>query len=122
MKFIPGMEFLRGIAALSVVLYHVWQGFADTPATGLDAFLFQVLKGFGNGIGAVVAFFVISGFVLARSLEANPDPVRFFKNRLFRLFPAGIAVVALLTALHAWFGIYVVYEGDFAPSTCCSTC
>jgi exopolysaccharide production protein ExoZ len=116
MKFLPRIESLRGIAALTVVLYHVWGLFSDTPAAGgVDALLYQVLKGFSNGIGAVVAFFVISGFVLARSLQANPDAVRFFKGRFFRLFPAGIAVVALLTALHEWFGIYVMYEGDFSP-------
>ena len=104
---------MRGIAALTVVAYHVHGQFSDTPSTGWDTAAFAVLNGFSNGIGAVVAFFVISGFVLARSLEANPDPLRFFRNRLFRLFPAA---VALLTALHQWFGIYVMYEGDFSPA------
>jgi peptidoglycan/LPS O-acetylase OafA/YrhL len=114
--FLPRIESMRGIAALTVVAYHVHGQFSDTPSTGWDTAAFAVLKGFSNGIGAVVAFFVISGFVLARSLEANPDPLRFFRNRLFRLFPAAVAVVALLTALHQWFGIYVMYEGDFSPA------
>jgi peptidoglycan/LPS O-acetylase OafA/YrhL len=73
-----------------------------------------VLKGLSNGIGAVVGFFVISGFVLARSLEANPGAVRYFRNRAFRLFPAAVVVVALLTALHQWCGTYVMSEGDFS--------
>jgi peptidoglycan/LPS O-acetylase OafA/YrhL len=115
MAFIPRLESLRGIAALTVVAYHVWGQFSGTPSAGLDAAAFFVLKGFSNGIGAVVAFFVISGFVLARSLAANPEAARYFRNRAFRLFPAAIAVVALLTALHSWFGIYVMYEGDFSP-------
>jgi peptidoglycan/LPS O-acetylase OafA/YrhL len=59
--------------------------------------------------------FVISGFVLARSLEANADPSRYFRHRIFRLFPAAITVVALFTALHQCFGIYVANEGDFRP-------
>jgi peptidoglycan/LPS O-acetylase OafA/YrhL len=59
---------------------------------------------------------VISGFVLARSLEANSDPARYFRNRFFRLFPAAIMVVALLSFLHEWFGIYVMYEGNFSPT------
>src|SRR6266540_5897731 len=116
MGFLPRMESLRGIAALTVVGYHVWGGFSDTPTTGWDAVAFHMLKGLTNGIGAVVGFFVISGFVLARSLDANPDPVRYFRNRFYRLFPAAIAVVALLTALHQWFGIRVMYEGDFSPA------
>jgi peptidoglycan/LPS O-acetylase OafA/YrhL len=115
MAFIPRIESLRGIAALTVVAYHVWGQFSDTPSTGWDAAAFYALRWLSNGTGAVVGFFVISGFVLARSLEANLDAARYFRNRAFRLFPAAVAVVALLTALHSWFGIYVMYEGDFSP-------
>ena len=114
-NFLPRIESLRGIAAVAVLGSHVWSQFSDTPSTGWDAATLYVLKGLSNGIGAVVGFFVISGFVLARSLEANPEAVRYFRNRAFRLFPAAVAVVALLTALHSWFGIYVMYEGDFSP-------
>jgi peptidoglycan/LPS O-acetylase OafA/YrhL len=113
--FLPRIESLRGIAALTVVGYHISQQFSGAPSGDWDAAVFFVLKGLTNGIGAVVGFFVISGFVLARSLEANPDPYRFFRNRLFRLFPAAVAVVALFTALYQWSGIYVMHEGDFSP-------
>src|ERR1700704_5182903 len=115
MAFIPRLESLRGVAALTVVAYHVWGQFSDKPSAGWDAAAFYALRWLSNGTGAVVGFFVISGFVLARSLEANPDPVRYFRNRVFRLFPAAVVVVALLTALHQWFGIYVMYKGDFSP-------
>ncbi len=115
MGFVPRIESLRGIAALTVVAAHVWGQFSDAPSAGWDAAVFHGLKGLSNGTGAVVGFFVISGFVLARSLEANADPSRYFRHRIFRLFPAAVAVVALFTALHQWFGIYVAYEGDFRP-------
>src|SRR5258705_1373028 len=115
MNFIPRIESLRGLAALTVVGYHAWGQFSDNPVSGWDAVAFQALKGLTNGIGSVVGFFVISGFVLARSLQANPDPARYFRSRFFRLFPAAIMVVALLSFLHEWFGIYVMYEGDFSP-------
>jgi peptidoglycan/LPS O-acetylase OafA/YrhL len=115
MGFIPRLESLRGIAALTVVAAHVWGQFSDAPSAGWDAVVFGGLKGLSNGTGAVVGFFVISGFVLPRSLEANADPSRYFRHRIFRLFPAAITVVALFTALHQWFGIYVAYEGDFRP-------
>lgn len=116
MGFLPRIESMRGIAALTVVGAHVWGQFSDRPSAAWDAAAFYGLKGLSNGTGTVVAFFVISGFVLARSLEANPDPVRYFRNRFFRLFPAAVAVVALFTALHQWFGIHVAYEGDFSPA------
>jgi len=113
--FLPRIESMRGIAALTVLTYHVWVQFSDVPAAGaLDAAAFYILTGL-NGTAAVVCFFVISGFVLARSLEDNPEPGRYFRNRVFRLFPAAVAVVGLLTVLHHWFGIYVMWEGDFGP-------
>jgi exopolysaccharide production protein ExoZ len=115
--FLPRIEALRGVAALTVVVYHVAPGMsASAPRGWIDALIYKVVSTAMNGPGAVVAFFVISGFVLARSLEANPDPIRFFRNRLFRLFPAAAAVVALLTILHWRFGIYVGYEGNFTAA------
>ncbi|MFZ2155004.1 MAG: acyltransferase [Bradyrhizobium sp.] len=116
MDFLPRIESLRGIAAVAVVGYHVGHLFDDSPAAGaVDAFAFRAFMGISNGIGAVVAFFVLSGFVLARSLDANPDTARYFRNRFFRLFPAAIAVVGLLAALHSLFGIYVGFEAEFDP-------
>jgi exopolysaccharide production protein ExoZ len=115
-KFLPTIEALRGVAALTVVGYHVVPMMSESaPRGALDAAVYRVLAAALNGTGAVVAFFVISGFVLARSLDANPDPLRFLCNRIFRLFPAAAAVVALLAMLHWRFGIYVGYEGDFSP-------
>ena len=80
-----------------------------------DDFAFQMLAAFSNGTGAVVTFFVLSGFVLARSLDRDSDPVRFLRNRVFRLFPAAMAVVTLLTVLHWKFGMFVGYEASFDP-------
>src|SRR6201995_5490081 len=114
--FLPRIEALRGVAALSVVGYHVAVAMsASAPYGRVDALIYKVLSAALNGTGAVVAFFVISGFVLARSLAANPDPVRFVRNRVFRLLPAAAAIVALFTFLHWRFGIFVGYEGDFSP-------
>ena len=115
-KFLPSIEALRGVAALTVVGYHVAPIMSESaPRGALDAFIYRVLSAALNGRGAVVAFFVISDFVLARSLDDNPDAMRFVRNRIFRLFPAAAAVVALFAALHWRFGLYVGYEGDFSP-------
>jgi peptidoglycan/LPS O-acetylase OafA/YrhL len=83
-----------------VVLYHVTPQFIETYVTGM---------------APVVMFFVLSGFVLARSLQNDPNPLRFFRHRLFRLLPAAVAVVLLLTILHAGFGFYVGYLTSFDP-------
>jgi exopolysaccharide production protein ExoZ len=116
LEFLPRIESLRGIAALTVVGRHVSDQSSALPPNGrFDDHASQLIAAFSNGTGAVVTFFVLSGFVLARSLDRNSDPVRFFRNRLFRLFPAAIAVVALLTVLHWQFGLSVGYAASFDP-------
>lgn len=97
-EFLPRLESLRGLAAASVVGYHAYALRNDTVVTGM---------------APVVVFFVLSGFVLARSLDRNPDPSRFFFNRLFRLLPAAAATILLLTFLHWRYGFYVGFEGSF---------
>jgi peptidoglycan/LPS O-acetylase OafA/YrhL len=100
--FLPRIESLRGVAALAVAFCHVGAPLADAAyaSGGLDAVAFRIYVALSNGTGAVVAFFVMSGFVLAKSLDRNPDPVRFLRHRVFRLFPAIIAVIALITVIH----------------------
>jgi peptidoglycan/LPS O-acetylase OafA/YrhL len=115
-NFLPRIESLRGLAALLVVSYHVSGQFQGSPSWGwLDGYAAQAISAASNGIGAVVIFFVLSGFVLARSLDNNSNPLAFFRSRLFRLLPAASIVVALLTFLHWKFGIYVGYEASFDP-------
>jgi peptidoglycan/LPS O-acetylase OafA/YrhL len=116
LNFLPRIESLRGLAALMVVSYHVSGQFQGSPFSNwLDGYAFQTISAASNGIGAVVVFFVLSGFVLARSLDNNPNALTFLRSRFFRLLPAASTVVALLTVLHWRFGIYVGYEASFDP-------
>ena len=116
LQFLPRLESLRGIAAVSVVGGHMHNQLSSLPANGwLDGFVSRSFAAAANPTGAVVTFFVLSGFVLARSLDANPAPLRFVRNRVFRLYPAAITVVALLTLLHWRFGFFVGYEASFDP-------
>ena len=96
--FVPRLEALRGVAAVSVVGYHVAGIYWDIVATGMIA---------------VVVFFVLSGFVLARSLEQNPSPAAFFRSRLFRLLPPAAATVLLFASLYWLFGFWVGFRGEF---------
>jgi len=93
--FLPRLESLRGLAAVSVVGYHVYGQFIDTNVTGM---------------APVVMFFVLSGFVLARSLDKNSNPFDFLRHRVFRLVPAAAAVVVLLTFLYLQFGFFVGFQ------------
>lgn len=89
---IPSLDSLRGLAALTVCLFHVdYDGWA---------------KPLFNGHGAVVVFFVLSGFVLHGALSRT-DPWAYLIARFFRLFPVVFASVALILLLTGgdW-GIY----------------
>src|ERR1700755_289523 len=98
LSFIPELEALRGLAAVSVLAFHAFDMRNETAVTGL---------------APVVLFFVLSAFVLARSLENDPRARNFFLGRLFWLLPPAAACVLLLTALHWTFGFYVGFEASF---------
>lgn len=112
---------MRGIAALTVALMHVsssWAGqpFKDLPGRDLlDKLALFAIHALSNGYGAVVAFFVISGFVLARSLDRTFDIPRFAIARLFRLYPAAIATVAVFAAVYYGFGFSLYEKASFEP-------
>src|SRR5207245_5624815 len=99
LDFLPRLESLRGIAAVAGVGYH---SFAQSYETLV------------YGMAPVVMFFVLSGFVLARSLQNNPDPLVFFRNRFFRLIPPAAAVVMSLSALYLKVG-FSLYQPSLDP-------
>ena len=53
-----------------------------------------------SGNVSVWAFFVISGFLIAQSWTRSPNPLKFLKRRIARIYP-GFIVAALLSALIA---------------------
>ena len=110
-QFLPRIEALRGLAALTVALVHVtlpW--LAVQPRGVLDQAGVFALKAMSNGFGAVVAFFVISGFVLARSLDRNFGAARFVRARIFRLYPAAISTIGIFALLYCAFGFNLYAE------------
>jgi exopolysaccharide production protein ExoZ len=98
LPFLPRLESLRGLAAVSVVAYHAYDMRNETAVTGL---------------APVILFFVLSGFVLARSLHNNPSILAYFRNRVFRLFPAAASTVLLLTILFYRYGFFVGIQASF---------
>jgi len=102
-----GIDILRGLCALLVVLHHIHLRFKinhfDVSAL-LPMPIARVL--FGSGHFSVITFFVISGFLITTlslrrwtSLE-RIDWRQFYWLRFTRIAPCMLALIALLAVLH----------------------
>lgn len=86
------LDGLRGVAALLVVWYHVFEGFATSPFD----------QRFNHGYLAVDFFFILSGFVIGYAYDdrwkTTMTVKNFFKRRLIRLHPM-VVMGAVLGAI-----------------------
>lgn len=80
---IANIQVLRGVAAISVMLFHV----AGTQEKeDLSGFLFTPFKNWGSW--GVDLFFIISGFVMSNSLNSGKISARnFIIKRFIRIYP-----------------------------------
>ena len=94
------LDALRGAAALMVVWYHFFEGFAFAEGTAITTF--------NHGHLGVDLFFMLSGFVISYAYDDRWNSAHnhltlkeFFKRRLIRLHPMLImgAVIGLITFL-----------------------
>lgn len=88
----PGFDGLRLLAAVSVLFSHA---FLIAEGTEAREPLYALL-GRANIVGlyGVFVFFIISGFLLTRSLTERPDLVQFSINRFLRIVPGFVFCVA----------------------------
>ena len=82
------LDGLRGVAAILVVFYHIFEGFAFAQlANGARDGLITTLN---HGHIAVDFFFILSGFVISYAYDdrwTNMGTWQFLKRRLVRLHP-----------------------------------
>jgi peptidoglycan/LPS O-acetylase OafA/YrhL len=99
--YYPHVEGLRGVAALYVFVFHIWQTAVQHPATATLGAWFASTGFLQYGHFSVAAFIVVSGFCLGLPVAQKPgkafDPKRFFARRARRLMPAYVPVVLLST-------------------------
>lgn len=102
---IASLQHLRGVAALSVVLFHAG-GLVGSVKYHGNATIQWLTSGFDLGVDL---FFVLSGFVISAPLflgRSVPTPSAFLANRALRIYPLVITTVLI-------FGLSgTVFEGD----------
>ncbi|WP_424931268.1 acyltransferase family protein [Amaricoccus macauensis] len=86
------LNLIRMVAAVAVLISHAWP---ISLGRGAVQPLTRILH-FNLGQIALVVFFGISGFLIARSFERQPRLGTWVLARILRLFPA-LAVMLLLT-------------------------
>lgn len=82
------LDGLRGVAAVLVIWYHVFEAFATSP----------IDQRFNHGYLAVDFFFILSGFVIGYAYDDRWKVMKtkdFFKRRLIRLHPMVVLGVVL---------------------------
>jgi peptidoglycan/LPS O-acetylase OafA/YrhL len=92
---LQGLDSLRGLAALAVVLYHYTFGYTQVVGKhmpGLDLIA-------TDGHFGVYLFFIISGFVIFMTLERSAKAIDFSVSRFARLWPPYLVCAALTSLL-----------------------
>lgn len=96
-RFEPSIQGLRGLAALSVLLVHLYDmpllaGFLPTVPSWLNA----TVGTFGRG---VEVFFMISGYLIPASLVRHRLISKFFYDRCLRILPVFVTFHLILFAI-----------------------
>jgi len=102
-----GLDALRGLAALAVVLYH----YTTIYESHFGPYPSRPLFSLPNGHFGVELFFCISGFVILGTIERTSDLRHFAIARFARLYPAYLVCALLSLAVLQWAGL------NFPPMT-----
>jgi peptidoglycan/LPS O-acetylase OafA/YrhL len=102
-----GIDLLRGLSILLVVLHHVGLRIPLKRGVLADLLPVRILKGLNyNGYEAVFVFFVLSGFLITTNTLVRwgrlgaVDARAFYARRAARILPCLLLLVAVLAALH----------------------
>ena len=110
------LDGLRGVAAILVLFYHVFEGLAFAETTnGVGSGLITTLN---HGHIAVDFFFILSGFVISYAYDdrwTKMSTWQFFKRRLVRLHPMLVMGAIIGTIAFAVVG-FEKWNGTTSPT------
>lgn len=115
------LDGLRGVAALLVLWYHVFEGYAFAAGS-------PIIETANHAYLAVDFFFILSGFVIAYAyddrLGKSMPAGQFFKRRLIRLHPMVVmgavlgAVTFLIQGSVQWDGTHIATSAVMIALLC----
>lgn len=111
---LSALDGLRGVAALAVFFYHAIT-FVPVPDAVRAWIDYTPLGPLFNGPGAVHVFFVMSGYVLTLSLQADTGSgrlPRYWVRRVFRIHPPYVAAVLLAWSVNAAIGATAFFDPE----------
>ncbi|SMH41062.1 Peptidoglycan/LPS O-acetylase OafA/YrhL, contains acyltransferase and SGNH-hydrolase domains [Azospirillum lipoferum] len=89
---VNNFDFIRLCAATFVIISHAFA----LNGSNYDPYSAWAVHGTLSGVG-VGAFFTVSGLLVTRSWDGDPNPFRFAMRRILRIIP-GLVVLTLLCA------------------------
>lgn len=110
------LDGLRGVAAILVLFYHIFEGFSFAEITNGDGD--GIIRTLNHGHIAVDFFFILSGFVLSYAYDdrwKKMNTWQFFKRRLIRLHPMLIMGAVIGTIAFAFVG-FEKWDGATTPT------
>ena len=108
---LDSLQYIRGVAALLVVFYHVTVYLARMVG---DATLYEIFGGAPGNLG-VFAFFVVSGYLMA-DIAPKYKPATFLAHRIIRIYPAYWFCVALAGLFYVALAIAARPNADYIPN------
>lgn len=109
------LDGLRGVAAILVLFYHIFEGFSFAEVTNGDGD--GIIRVLNHGHIAVDFFFILSGFVISYAYDDRWKKMstwQFFKRRLIRLHPMLVMGAIIGTMAFAFVG-FEKWDGNTAP-------
>ncbi len=109
------LDGLRGVAAILVLFYHIFEGFSFAEVTNSDGD--GIIRVLNHGHIAVDFFFILSGFVISYAYDDRWKKMstwQFFKRRLIRLHPMLVMGAIIGTMAFAFVG-FEKWDGTTAP-------
>ncbi len=110
------LDGLRGVAAVLVLFYHIFEGFSFAEITNEAGN--GIIKTLNHGHIAVDFFFILSGFVISYAYDDRWKSMgtwQFFKRRLIRLHPMLLMGAIIGTIAFAFVG-FEKWDGNTAPT------